>query len=60
MYYDEQVIGGVLCHRSTPKGEWIPFTSEELTEKYTELLTEYAIRVDRAWGEKCYCIDSIG
>lgn len=37
MYYDEQVIGGVLCHRSTPKGEWIPFTLEELTEKYMNL-----------------------
>ena len=37
MYYDEQVIGGVLCYRSTPNGEWIPFTSKELTEKYMEL-----------------------
>lgn len=31
MYYDEQVINGVLCHRSTPNGEWIPFTAESLT-----------------------------
>lgn len=31
MYYDEQVINGVLCHRGTPNGEWIPFTLESLT-----------------------------
>ena len=31
MYYDEQVINGVLCHRGTPNGEWIPCTAEQLT-----------------------------
>lgn len=31
MYYDEQVINGVLCHRGTPQGEWIPFTLEALS-----------------------------
>ena len=33
MYYEEVVINGVLCHRGTPDGEWIPFTAEQLTAK---------------------------
>jgi len=37
MYYDEQVINGVLCHRGTPNGEWIKFTPEQLTAKILEL-----------------------
>lgn len=37
MYYDEKVIHGILCHRSTPDGKWIPFTSEQLTKKYEDL-----------------------
>jgi hypothetical protein len=36
MYYDEQVIDGVLCHRGTPDGEWTPFTAEQLTTKLQE------------------------
>lgn len=41
MYYDEQVINGILCHRSTPKGEWIEFTAKELTEKIIELKDKF-------------------
>ena len=31
MFDEEEVIDGVLCHRGTPDGEWIPFTPEALT-----------------------------
>lgn len=31
MYYEEKVINGVLCSRSSPDGEWEPFTLEALT-----------------------------
>ncbi len=31
MYYEEKVINGILCHRSTPDGEWQQFTIEALT-----------------------------
>jgi len=41
MYYEEQVINGVLCHRSTPTGEWIQFTLEELTSKFVEMKNKY-------------------
>ena len=33
MYYEEQIINGVLCHRNHPTGDWIPFTAEELTKQ---------------------------
>ncbi len=32
MYYEECVVDGVLCHRNTPNGEWIPHTLEFLTQ----------------------------
>ena len=38
MYYDEQVINGVLCHRGLPDGEWIPFTAEQLTQRLVAAL----------------------
>lgn len=37
MFYEEKVIGGVLCHRGTPDGKWIPFTIQEMTSKYEAL-----------------------
>lgn len=40
MYYAEETINGVLCWKSHPKGEWIPFTAEQLTSKYNALLRE--------------------
>lgn len=33
MYYEEQIVNGVLCWRSTPNGEWTRFTAQELTDK---------------------------
>ena len=37
MYYDEQVIDGVLCFRTNPKDKWTPFTRERLTSRILEL-----------------------
>ena len=37
MHYEEKVINGILHHRSTPRGEWVPFTVEQLTKKVKEL-----------------------
>lgn len=31
MYYEEKVINGVLCYRTTPNGEFIEKTKEQLT-----------------------------
>jgi hypothetical protein len=33
MYYNEGIINGVLCHKSIPDGEWIPFTAVQLTKR---------------------------
>jgi len=34
MFYEEKVINGILCHRGTPDGVWIPFTLESLTTAF--------------------------
>ena len=31
MYYEELVINGVLCYRTTPKGSWTAYSKEDLT-----------------------------
>ena len=36
MYYEEKIIGGVLCWRGTPDGQWIQTTAEQLTAMLTE------------------------
>lgn len=33
MYYEEQVIDGILHWRSTPDGKWEAFTAGQLTRK---------------------------
>ena len=33
MYYEEQMVNGILCRRSTPNGEWVPLTLQELSER---------------------------
>ena len=48
MYYEEKIIDGILSHRNTPNGEWIPFTAEELTVKIkvmTEAIKDIAARI---------------
>jgi len=32
MYYEEELIEGILCHRNSPEG-WIEFTLKELSER---------------------------
>lgn len=32
MFYQEQIIDGVLCWRDTPEGEWHPYTPAQLSE----------------------------
>lgn len=33
MYFEESVIDGVLCHRTSASDPYIPYTAEELTTK---------------------------
>jgi hypothetical protein len=33
MYYEEKVIDGVLCYRTTPDGEWYQLSAQALTER---------------------------
>jgi hypothetical protein len=48
MFYEEQVVNGILCHRDTPDGPWIPFTLEALTIAYTSLNRQLLIcKADR-------------
>lgn len=42
MFYEEAIIGDVLCWRSTPYGEWVPFTASQLTAKLVQLRCELA------------------
>lgn len=37
MYYEEKVINGILCSRTTPNGEWKQFTLVDLTNEYLEM-----------------------
>lgn len=36
MYHEESIINGVLHHRGTADGEWIPYTAAQLTTKIGE------------------------
>lgn len=37
MYYEEKVINGILSHKSSPNGEWVPFSAEQLTQKILDI-----------------------
>ena len=37
MFHEEKVINGVLCWRGTPDGDWIEYSSRQLTEKLMEV-----------------------
>jgi hypothetical protein len=37
MYYEEKIINGVLCNRTSPDDKWIPFTVEQLSRKVVDL-----------------------
>ena len=43
MYYEEQIIGGLLHYRTTPKGMWITYNFEELSNKVIELREELVV-----------------
>lgn len=43
MYYEEQLVGGILCWRSAPTDEWKPLTLEELSGRCVRLQKELAI-----------------
>lgn len=34
MYYEEKVINGILYHRNTPNGEFIPYSLPEIIALY--------------------------
>lgn len=41
MYYEEKVIDGILCHRSSPNAAWIPFSATALTAKLAKIQKDY-------------------
>jgi len=40
MYYQEKIINGVLCSKSTPDGEFEPLSSIALNRKVIELMKQ--------------------
>lgn len=50
MYFEEKMIDGVMCFRTTPDGEWRPFDIKELSRRYAAALT------DDVWT---YCDDRL-
>ena len=37
MYYEEKIVNGVLCFRTTPNTPFVEFSKEKLTSKIAEL-----------------------
>ena len=42
MFYQEEIISGILCWRGTPQGDWVEFTQVQLTEKIVKLKEKIA------------------
>lgn len=42
MYYEEQLIGGVMHWRSDPRGKFEPYTLEQLSQRYMEVRKAFA------------------
>ena len=40
MYYEEQMINGVMCYRTDPDGEFTPYTLEALSQRYESMKEE--------------------
>lgn len=55
MYYEEKVIDGRLCYRTTPDGAWVGLTQLELTQRLTRLQTDHARCVQRG-REMARCV----
>ncbi len=47
MYFEEKMIDGVMCFRTTPDGEWRPFDIKELSRRYAAALS------DDGWKQRC-------
>lgn len=50
MFYEEQVIKGILCWRSTPNGEWMQKTPEQLTTLLIDARYENVTLYEQAAG----------
>lgn len=51
MYHEERVINRILCFRTTPKGKFIPYSLEQLTEKIQKMKDElYCLRLGDEYG----------
>lgn len=60
MFYEEKLIGGIICWRNTPDGEWQESSKTALTNKIVALndshaeLKEFAVMVNdviQQWRE---------
>lgn len=40
MYYEERLIDGCLCYRTSPTGEWVQMTLAQVTKLYQDLQKE--------------------
>lgn len=40
MYYEEQIIDGILSYRHSPNAEFTPFTAKELSQRVVQLKSE--------------------
>jgi hypothetical protein len=40
MYYEEQIINGILCYRNSPTSDWIEMTPKQLTSRIKKLKKE--------------------
>ena len=40
MYYEEKIIGGVMCYRTNPDSKFTQYTMTELSIRYEGLLQE--------------------
>lgn len=50
MYHEERIVDGVLCWRGAPKGEWTPYTQQELTVMLNEV-RQTIFQIKSALGE---------
>ena len=37
MFYEEQIINGVLMFRHTPDGEWVPYSIEDMSKRIVDI-----------------------
>lgn len=45
MYYEEKIIDGVLCWRTSPDREFTPYSPQQLTER----IEQYQAAIQRAF-----------